>query len=209
MASIDDELLRHQYFYIPWVETPAPAPEPFQIAAPLAAYLAQQRKARLTVVTIQKSTAPEALRKSTIVTQRSGTVMDGGVVLAFCPSYQLMDKITSLKKSVVVLAEWPTESHEGWAKLVGAYNLVTGSVMGGPLDEATSKSLKAIVFDGYKGWNDDIAVRMTLTHLRELHAAGGYDRGIVEAFARSERGEHGIAKLYGILDSFDTSLESR
>ena len=200
-----DELLRHQYFYIPWVTTTLPATEPFELAAPVAAHLAQHYKARLTVVTIQKSNAPRALRNATIVTERTGIVADGGVVLAFCPSYRVMEKISHLEKSIVVLAEWSSESHEGWAKLVGAYNLVTQSVMGGAMDETAKTLLKAIVFDGYNGWNDDIAVRMTLRHLQELRDAGGYNRGVVESFARTERGEHGIKRLYRILDRFEAN----
>ena len=202
MVSISDEFLRHQYFYIPWADTVAPAPEPFQLAAPLAVHLEQHYQARLTVVTIQKSTAPELVRNRTIVTERSGTVVDGGVVLAYVPSYRVMEKIMRLSKSVVVLAEWSTESHAGWAKLVGAFNPLTQSVMGA-VDEPTRELLKAIVFDGYNGWNDDIAARMTLRHLRDLQDAGGYDREVVEAYARMERGEHGITRLYGILDRFE------
>ncbi len=79
-----------------------------------------------------------------IVTERSGHVLDGGVVLAWCPTYKVMGKIRHLAQSVVVLVEWMPREYEGWAKLAGAYNVVTGEVMASGLSEAGLKALKAV-----------------------------------------------------------------
>lgn len=117
-----------------------------------------------------------------------------------------MSKISHLDRSVVVLVEWATESFAGWAKLVGAYNVVTGSVMDAGLSEEGHEALRAIVSAGYKGWHDSIAVRQATQQLAELAELGQYDREVVLAYARKERGEDRIKRLYGILDAFDASL---
>ncbi|HEX4058048.1 MAG TPA: hypothetical protein VHX87_07010 [Galbitalea sp.] len=204
MSEIDHEYLSHQYLYVPWVE----GLDSVSVGKALGLYVAQQHKARLTIVTVQKSNAnfhPE-FNKLSVVTERSGSVQDGGVVLAWCPTYKVMEKVHHLTKSIVVLVEWPTTQFEGWAKLVGAYNIVTGAVMESGLSEAGTKALEGIVWEGYNGWHDDIARRLTLKRLQELAAGDGYDRELVLAYARREKSDYAIENLVKILNTFDTSL---
>lgn len=204
MSEIDPEYLKHQYLYVPWIE----GLDSVRAGKELGLYVAQQHKARLTVVTVQKSNAnahPE-FNKLPVVTERSGSVQDGGVVLAWCPTYKVMGKVHHLTKSIVVLVEWPTARFEGWAKLVGAYNIVTGAVMESGLSEAGIKALKGIVWEGYNGWHDEIARRLTFRQLQELAAEGGYDRELVLAYARREKSDYAISNLVKILDKFDASL---
>ena len=111
------------------------------------------------------------MAKLPIVTERSGAVVDGGVVLAWCPTYKVMEKVYRLHKSVMVLVEWPPERFDGWAKLVGAYNALTGEVMESGLSADGLKTLEQIAFAGYKGWHDQIAERQTLSLLADLKAA--------------------------------------
>jgi len=150
-----------------------------------------------------KSDAPDVLGKATIVTERSGSIRDGGIVFAHCPTYKLMHKTARLKKSIIVVVEWPTESHEGWARLVGAYNVVTGAVMSTNLTDEGRKELDGILFEGYKGWHDNIAERITLSHLERLAALGQYDRQVVLAFMRREKHEDSVKSFTKILDQFE------
>ena len=159
---------------------------------------------------MQKSNAIHhaELAKLPIVTERSGSVQDGGVVLAWCPTYKVMDKVHHLAKSIVVVVEWPTTRFEGWAKLVGAYNIVTRSVMRSGLSEAGTKALEGIVWEGYNGWHDDLARRLTHKRLEELEAVGDYDRELVLTHARREKGDYAIENLIKILNTFDGSRQS-
>lgn len=204
MSEIDPEYLKHQYLYVPWIE----GKDTVGVGKALGLYVARQHKARLTVVTVQKSNAnfhPE-FKNLHVVTERSGSVQDGGVVLAWCPTYKVMDKAQALPKSIIVLVEWPTTRFKGWAKLVGAYNVVTHSVMNSGMSEAAEKSLKDIVWEGYNGWHDDIARRLTLKRLADLADLGSYDRELVLAYARHEKSDYSIENLLKILNSFEASL---
>jgi hypothetical protein len=197
--SLSDDLVSHQYIYVPWIdEHPI-----YEIAAPLALHLQKHFHAPLTVVCQQKSGVPELLRKSAVVTERSGDVRDGGIVLVYCPSNKLMDKISRLEKSIVVLVEWANTSHSGWAKLHEAFDVSNERLMESDLNDGARKTLDAIVFEGYNGWNDRISEISTHRLLRDLTDAGGYDREVVLAFARVQRGESGIQRLYKLLDEFD------
>lgn len=203
MTDLDAEYLNHQYLYVPWVD----GVETHNLGKALAIVLADHYRAPLTVLCPQKSNAlhhPE-LAKRAIVTERSGGVQDGGVVLAWCPSFKLMDKAYHLPKSVLVLAEWPTEDFSAWARLVGAYNVVTQTSMDAGLDEVGRKALEGVMFEGYKGWHDDIASRMTKSHLAELNDVGQYDRNIVLQYARQQRGSSSLDRLEKILNEFDAS----
>lgn len=195
------EYLRHRYLYVPWRDDIDTMP----IGKALGLLAANQHSARLTVVCPLKSNAqhhPELARKE-IVTERSGQVRDGGVVLAWCPTYKAMVKTYRLEQSVVVLTEWANPSFLGWAKLHGAFNVFTGTVMDAGLSDVGRGLLHEIVDEGYNGWHDDIARRMTTRHLEQLAAAGEYDRTVVLAYARERRSEYGIDRLVRILDSFD------
>lgn len=199
MASLEDEVLRHQFIYIPWVsDKPV-----YQHSPQLALYLQQKHRARLTVVSNTKSNIPDVLKKAPAVTERSGSVVDGGVVFAYCPTYKVMRKVTRLEKSIIIVVEWPTESYEGWARLVGAYNVVTGAVMSSGLTDAGRTELDHILFEGYKGWHDNIAERITISHLRNLAAIGQYDREVVLAYVRREKSEDSVKNFIKILDQFD------
>ena len=203
MADIMEEVLLHQYIYVPWIK----GKDTVEAGKELGLYVAGHYRVQPTVVCALKSNATDhdELAKLPIVSERSGSVADGGVVLAWCPTYKVMNKVYRLKKSIVVLVEWPPESFAGWAKLVGAYNVVTDEVMTSGLSEAGTKALADIVFDGYKGWHDDIAARMTTRHLQDLAKSDGYDRDLVLAYARMHRGELGIDRLRKILHEFEES----
>lgn len=203
MTSLKDEVLKHQYIYVPWV-----ADKPvYQHSPQLALYLQKKHQARLTVVCPQKSNIPDVLKKAPSVTERSGSVVDGGVVFAYCPTYKVMSKVTRLEKSVVIVVEWPTESYGGWARLVGASNEVTGAVMSTNLTDAGRKELDGILFEGYKGWHDNIAEQITISHLRNLTVLGQYERDVVLALVRREKSEDSVKRFTRILDQFDQSQE--
>lgn len=204
MASLEDEILKHQFIYIPWVDD-KPV---YQHTPQLALYLQKKHRARLTVVCNMKSNAPDALGKAPVVTERSGRIIDGGVVFAYCPTYKVMSKTTRLKKSIIVVVEWPTEACEGWARLVGAYNVVTGAVMSTNLTDEGRKELDGILFEGYKGWHDNIAERITLSHLEKLAALDQYDRGVVLAYVRREKSEDSVKSFIKILDQFERAQKS-
>lgn len=203
MTDIMEEVLLHQFIYVPWIKGVDTAEAGKELGLDLARHYRVQPT--LVCVLKQDTTDHDEFAKLPIVSERSGYVTDGGVVLVWCPSYKVMRKVYRLKKSVVVLVEWPPESLQGWAKLVGAYNVVTGEVMQSGLSEAGMQALADIVFDGYKGWHDDIASRMTAKHLKDLAESDGYDRELVLAYARIHHGEHGIDRLEKILDAFEAS----
>ena len=194
-----DELLRHQYIYVPWAqEKPI-----YKAGAGLAQLIASHHRARLTIASPTKSTIPDDMARLPYVTDRVGAVPDGGVVLAYLPSEKTMEKISQLASSIVVLVEAPTEDHSGWARLHGAYNVSTGEVIAADLDDAAEKLLAAIVFEGYNGWNDDIAERITLAKLTTLREAGQYDRALVLAYAREHERAGALDALTRILDAFE------
>lgn len=49
------------------------------------------------------------------------------------------------RKNIVVLVEWPSERFEAWAKLVGAYKVVTREAPSTNLNSAAVKALKGVV----------------------------------------------------------------
>ncbi len=200
-ADIAAEVMKHRYIYVPW----GSGLDTVEAGKALGLHVAKKHDARLTVLATLKSNAEHhaELAKLPIVTERSGGVSDGGVVLAWCPSYKVMDKIRDLDESVVVLVEWPTESYEGWAQLVGAYNVVTGEVMKSGLSEAGMNALEGIVFEGYKGWHDDIASRLTRARLEELRELGECDRELILAYVRVHRGQYGTDRLEKVLGRFE------
>lgn len=203
MSDVDPEYLKHQYLYFPWTD----GFDSFTAGKALARYVAQQHRARLTVVTITKQNAAyhDEFARLPVVTERSGTVAEGGVVLAWVPSRKVMAKVHNLKKSVVILVEDPSEKFEAWARLVGAYNVVTRKVMTAGLTEAGTKALEGVVWEGYNGWHDQIAETMTFSNLTELAGSDGYDRAIVLEFASQRKGEHALQRLEKILDKFEKS----
>ncbi|WP_197030123.1 hypothetical protein [Cellulomonas sp. URHE0023] len=195
------EVLRHRYVYVPR----GTEQDTLQPGKRLGLAVAREHGARLTVVAPRKDSAthhPE-LAKLEIVTERSGFPQDGGVVLAWCPTYKVMEKVQHLEGSVVVLVEWIPGEHTAWAKLHGAYNAVTGEVMDAGLSSEALNVLEGIVHEGYKGWHDAIAVGLTQRYLDDLAATDAYDREIVLAYARKSKSENSIERLKKILDKFE------
>ena len=200
------EVLKHRYIYVPR----GTKKDTIQPGKRLGLAVARERRARLTVVAPQKSSAthhPE-LAKLEIVTERSGHVRDGGVVLAWCPTYKAMEKVQQLERSVVVLIEWIPGEFEAWAKLVGGYNVVTGEIMDTALSTEALKALEGIVREGYNGWTRSIDEQLVTSYLRDLAKAGAYDRELVLAYARQTKSEHSIERLKKILNKFEVLSES-
>lgn len=203
--AIDPEYTKHQYLYVPWIDDSKI--DTVEGGKAIGLYVAQHYKVRPTILCALKSNAEyhDEFKKLDVVTERSGFVGENGVVIAWCPTRKVMQKLYD-RKNIVVLVEWPGTRFDAWAKLVGAYNVVTGEVMEADLNETAKKALEGVVWDGYNGWHDDIARRLTLVRLRELDDAGGYDRSIVLQYAAMERkGLTSIERLERILDRFETS----
>ncbi|WP_205781386.1 hypothetical protein [Planctomonas deserti] len=204
MSEIDPEYVKHQYLYVPWTDKF----DSFGVGKALARHVANHFRARLTVVCPQKSNAQwhDELAKLPIVTERTGTVVDGGVVLAFVPTRKVMAKVHHLSESIVIMVEDPSERFEAWARLVGAYNVLTRKVMSSGLSEAGTKALDGVVWEGYNGWHDSIAETMTIKHLRDLAESDGYDRAIVLEYVAQRKGEYALKRLEKILDTFERSV---
>lgn len=204
MSDRLQEALKHQYTYVPRIKDKDTLP----LGKQLGLTVARQHRTRLTVLSVQKSGAtnhPE-LAKQTIVTERSGYIEDGGVVLAWCPRHKTMEKLHHLEKSVVVLVEWVPGQMAAWAKINEAYNILTGEVMESGLDKETTELLEGIVTEGYNGWTKSIDVTLTKSYLEDLSKAGAYDRDLVLAYARQEKPEASIERLVRILDDFEKTL---
>lgn len=201
MNDVTDEVLKHQYIYVPWIEGEDTA----EVGKKLGLHVARKHGGQLAVVCAIKSNAThhDELTRLPIVTERSGAVVDGGVVLAWCPTYKVMEKVYRLQNSVIVLVEWPSERFDGWAKLVGAYNALTDKVMQSGLSANGLEALEQIVFAGYKGWHDQIAERQTLSLLAGLKAGDSYDRELVLAYARMRKSEAAMKRLEKILNKFE------
>lgn len=164
-------------------------------------------EARLTVVCPRKSNAQwhDELARLPIVTERSGTVSDGGIVLAWVPKRKVMTKVHRAAQSTVIMVEDPSERFDAWARLVGAYNVVTRQVMIAGLTEAGARALNGVVWEGHNGWHDSIAETMTIKNLRDLADSDGCDRAIVLEYASQSKSEHAIKRLEKILDNFESS----
>lgn len=201
--EVDPEYLKHQYLYLPWTDGVG---DLLGAGEALGLYAAKHFNVRPTVVAASKQSVStrRGFQKLNIVTERSGFVGENGVVIAWCPTRKVMQKVYD-RKNFVVLIEWPSVRFEAWAKLVGAYNVVTHEVMDAGLNEAAKKALEGVVWEGYNGWHDEMARTLTLARLRELDEAGGYDRDAVLQYAVMERSLVSIERLEKILDRFEAS----
>lgn len=123
-------------------------------------------------------------------------------MIAWCPTRKVMQKVYD-RKSIVILVEWPSDRFEAWAKLVGAYNVLTREVMDAGLTDAAKKALEGIVWEGYNGWSKETDRILTLARLRELDDAGGYYRNIVLQYAAMERSLTSIDRLEKILNQYE------
>ncbi|WP_298868478.1 hypothetical protein [uncultured Microbacterium sp.] len=199
--TIDPEYTKHQFVYVPWVD--GSEIDTVTAGKAVGLYVAQQFKVRPTILCATKSNANyhDEFKKLNVITERSGYVGENGVVIAWCPTRKVMQKLYD-HKNIVVLVEWPGTRFDAWAKLVGAYNVVTREVMSANLNEVAIKALEGIVWEGYNGWSKDTDRILTLARLRELEEAGGYDRNIVLQYAEMKR-PYGIDRLIKIVDDFE------
>lgn len=203
MADRLQEALKHRYIYVPR----GTDKDTLELGKKLGLAVAREHRARLTVLSVQKSGATfhSELSKQIIVTERSGSVDDGGVVLAWCPRHKTMEKLQHLERSAVVVVEWIPGEMEAWAKLSKAYNVVTGEVMDAGLSDEAVEVLERIVVEGYKGWTGNISERLVRSYLDDLAAMGAYDRGLVLAYARQTKYESSVERLVKILDKYDSN----
>lgn len=201
MAYIMEEVLKHQFVYVPNIK----GVDTIKLGKQLGLTMARAHGTRLRVLAPRKDSATfhSELAKLEIVTERSGYLDDGGVVLAWCPTHKAMEKTQHHAKSVIVLVEWVPGEFDAWAKLVGAYNVVTGEVMSADLSDEARKALEMIVYEGYNGWTKSTDERMTLSYLEDLATAGAYDRRLVLAYARQSKWEGSIDRLKKIIDAFE------
>lgn len=198
-----EQAVQHRSIYVPRAE----GRDTLGPGVRLGLALAREHRARLTVLSPQKSGAthhPE-LAKQTIVTERTGHIADGGVVLVWCPRHKTMEKLHHLEESVLVLVEWIPGEMEGWAKLQQAYNIVTDEVMDAGLSDEAVAVLERISFEGYKGWTDSISARMVRSYLADLTSLGAYDRDLVLAYARQTKDESSVQRLEKIVDGFEVT----
>lgn len=199
MADPMTEVLKHQYIYVPHVK------DALDLGKQLALAVARAHGTPLRVLAPQKNSAtfhPE-LTKLEIITERSGYLDDGGVILAWCPTHKAMEKTHHLHNSIIVLVEWIPGEFATWAKLHDAYNITTGHVMTAGLSAAARKALEMIVSEGYNGWTKPTDQLMTTSYLEDLRSAGAYDRDLVLAFARQTKWETSIERLKKIIDTFE------
>lgn len=207
MSGWLEEARKHRYIYVPrdaTQDTLGPGKD-------LALALARQRSVPLTVLLVRKADVgnhPE-LAKQTIVTERSGSIADGGVVLVWRPRDKTMEKLQDLETSTIVLVEWLPGGMEAWAKLKRAYNVVTNEVMDAGLSEDVTEALERVVDAGYKGWHDSIAQGEVRSYLNDLVALGAYDRDLVLAYARQMKEEASVERLAKTLDTFDANNAPR
>lgn len=201
MSDLLDGALKHRYIYVPRGQVE----DSLTLGKKLGFAVARARHVPITVLTPQKSGATHhaELANLTIVTERSGHVVDGGVVLVWCPRFKTMEKLHHLEKSVIVLVEWVPGEMEPWAKVTGAYNVATGEVMATGLSTEAQKALEGIVDEGYKGWSDGISARIVHGYLKDLQAAGFYHRDLVLAYARQTKWEPAIQRLEKIMDKYE------
>lgn len=106
----------------------------------------------------------------------------------------------------MILVEWPAENYAAWAKLVGAYNVLTRDVMTAGLTEIGTKALEGVVWEGYNACLDEIAATMTTVRLTERAGSDGYDRDIVLEYAAQHGSQYSLPRLEKILDKFARSL---
>lgn len=200
--AIDPEYTKHQYLYVPWIHDSSI--DTVEGGKAVGLYVAQHYKVRPTILCTTKSNAEyhAEFKKLNVVTERSGYVGENGVVIAWCPSRKVMQKLYD-RKNIVTLVEWPSERYDAWAKLVGAYNVVTREVMSTGLNETAMKALEGIVWEGYNGWSKETDRILTLARLRELDEAGGYDRNIVLQYAAMKRSLASIDRLEKTLNQFE------
>lgn len=194
------DLRDYQFFYLP----SSLERDTFTLGEQLAEGFARHLARRVTVLAATQANVSSRryLSKQHIVTERSGHIPDNTVVVAWCPTRKLLQRL-SRTKNVVLLVEPTSMSFDAWAKLTGAYNVATGEVMATGHDEAATKALEGIVREGYNGWHDELADQLTMKYLSDLAQTGYYDRAVVIQHAEMNGGFHSIGRLEKILDRFE------
>lgn len=207
MPSRRQEVLKHRYLYLPH----STVKDTLTLGKQLGPAVARERGLRLTVICPQKSNLTQwpELAMQDVVTARSGCVRDGGLVLAWCPTHKVMEKVQHLEKSVVMLVEWSPREFEAWARLRGAYNVVTGTTMDAALSTEALYAMEGILHEGHNNWTNRTDELLTRSHLDRLVKSGTYDRELVLTYARQTKSEESIKRLAKLLDSFETSHSSR
>lgn len=203
VSDLLDKVLEHRYTYVPRGEVK----DTLALGKKLGLAVARAHGVPLTVLSPLKSGATHhaELAKLTIVTERSGRVPDGGVVLAWCPRFKTMEQLQHVENCTIVLVEWIPGEMEAWAKVAGAYNAVTDEVMTAQVDANARRALEGIVHEGYKGWTDNISDRVVRGYLDDLQAADAYDRDLVLAYARQTKWERAIERLEKIIEKYEAS----
>lgn len=190
-----------RYLYVPWT----PGTDTFASGEALSKHVASLHRQRPTVLAVTQAGVARRrwLASQNVVTERSGYVPGDAVVIAWCPTPKLMQKLDVDKARAVVLIEPASTRFEAWAKLVGAFNVVTRKATDAGLTDGAREALAGVVWEGYNGWHDQIAETLTLSRLRELKEAGGYNREIVLQYAEMNERFHSIKALEKLLDRFD------
>lgn len=94
MTDFPDELRMHRALFIHWRDkTPL-----YQAGHASAKHLAEARRVPSSVSCITRRNVPEELSRASIVTERSGSLIKGGVVLVYCPNYKLLSKLSDLRR---------------------------------------------------------------------------------------------------------------
>lgn len=207
MSDRLQDAMKHRFIYVPRGREK----DTLALGRWLGLEVARHRHATLTVLSVQKGGAahhPE-LAKLPIVTERSGSILDGGVVLAWCPRHKTLGKLQHLENSVIVLVEWNPGAMAAWARLREAYNVVSGEVMHSGLSAESTELLEGLVAEGYNGWTKSTDVMMTKSYLEDLSEAGAYERDLVLAYVRQTQHESSVERLAKILDEFERAPARR
>lgn len=133
----------HRYLYVPWT----PGTDTFTPGEALAQHVASRHGKRPTVLAVTQAVVARRrwLASQNVVTERSGYVPNDAVVIVWCPTPKLMQKLDVDQARAVVLIEPASTRFEAWAKLVGAYNVVTREVMDAGLNDDAHEALAGIV----------------------------------------------------------------
>lgn len=197
-STLPDRLLAEKNFYIPWnAERPV-----YTLGLPLARRLQEVDDRPITVVCPDASNAPVRAVATSVVTEREGTVVDGGIVLAYCPSHQLARKFVHLENSLIIVAEWRKASFLGWARLVGAHNVVTGELLSDGLSADGRRAVDQIVACGDLSWTDAPARSTVNSCLDRLTALDELAPEVIVARARHEWGANPARALGSILTEY-------
>ncbi len=197
-TPLPTSLLNQQHFYIPWDrERPA-----HKLGVPLARRLQQAHDRPITIACPDMANAPIRTVATSVVTERDGTVTDGSIVLAYCPSHRLARKFVHLTDSLIIVAEWHTASYLGWAKITAALNITTGQTHHDGLTNAGRRAVDQIVACGDLSWTDTPAHNTVDTCLNHLTALGELAPDVISAHARHHWGADPVRTLDKLINNY-------